>query len=158
MRRSANPSSVARGDSSLHGREPWGLSQKQVYIIYSRLHHKPPGSLPWRELSPRATEEGFAERLSENPDILHTLCCEGYEVEPPECLEIIGILEEQGFYELIYILLIKNRYHAVIGGAIERLLAEMWMSEWEKAGNQQMCKELKERIQKEMAFREPALA
>jgi len=93
--------------------------------------------------------------MSAYPDIQRALCCEGYEVEPDECLEIIGILEEQGFYELIYVLLVKNQCHAVIGGAIERLLAEMWMSEWEKVGSQQMCKDLKECIQKEIAFRGP---
>ena len=96
--------------------------------------------------------------LSTHPDIQRNLCREGYEVEPPECLEIIGTLEEQGFYELIYILLVKNQHHAIIGGAIDKLLTQFWMDAWGKAGNRQMCTEIKEQIQNEIALWEPALA
>ena len=92
--------------------------------------------------------------LSDHPNIQRKLCLGEYEAEPEECLVIMGILEKRGYYEMIYVLLTKNQQHAIIGGAMEKLLAELWADKWEKAGNQQMCKEIQEHIQNEIALRE----
>ena len=56
------------------------------------------------------------------------------------------MLEKDGLYELIYILLMRNINHIVISEAIEILQAEAWVKEWEKIGNEQMCRNIKEQI------------
>jgi len=50
--------------SLLHGRRLGGLKGKQLQIhtFLSCFRLNPPSSSAWEELSPRATEEGIAER------------------------------------------------------------------------------------------------
>jgi hypothetical protein len=84
--------------------------------------------------------------LSNHNKIQRRICWDGYAIEPNECLEIIEMLEKDGLYELIYILLMRNINHIVISEAIEILQAEAWVKEWEKIGNEQMCRNIKEQI------------
>ena len=92
--------------------------------------------------------------LANHPNIQQMLCHDEYEAEADACLEIVDALEKQGYYEMIYIFLMKNQCHKVIGDAIDKLFAELWADRWEKAGNQQMCREIHAYIQNEIALRE----
>ena len=92
--------------------------------------------------------------LANNPKIQRRICCEGYDIEPDECLEIIEMLEQEGFYELVYILLMKNVNHVVIANAVEKLQYKAWSNEWEKIGNEKMCMNIKEQIKNGMLLRE----
>lgn len=93
-----------------------------------------------------------------HPEVQAKLCDSGYEAKPAECIEIMDMLEAQGFYELIYVLLIKNQQDWVISGVLEKLLAEAWAQRWETAGNRGMIRELRELISREMELREKAAA
>ena len=92
--------------------------------------------------------------MAVHPKIQRMLCVEDYDADPEECLEIIAWLEEQGFYTLIYVLLLKNKYQRVIGTAIERYETELWANEWQEKGDKWMCENLKTRIKAEMGFQE----
>ena len=92
--------------------------------------------------------------MAVHPKIQRMLCIEDYDADPEECLEIIAWLEEQGFYTLIYVLLLKNKYQRVIGTAIERYETELWANEWQEKGDKWMCENLKTRIKAEMEFQE----
>ena len=88
--------------------------------------------------------------LASHPRIEQMLCHDEYAIKDDECLELVDALEKQGYYEMIYIFLMKNQFQRAVGNAIDKLVAEMWANEWEKAGNQQMCREIKERIKNEI--------
>ncbi len=97
-----------------------------------------------REVKNRTIE--IIRWLAKHPKIQRRICCEEYTIEPDECLEIMEILEKNGFYELMYILLRKNEQHLAIDYALEGLKTEAWANEWGKVGNEQMCRTIKERI------------
>ena len=90
--------------------------------------------------------------LSSHPGIQQHLCRDEFVLQSDECLEIMDALEKQGYYEMIYIFLMKNQFHGTVGNALDKLLAELWANEWEKAGNQLMCRDIKERIQNEITL------
>jgi len=89
--------------------------------------------------------------LANHPGIQRMLCQDEYESGADEFLEILDALEKQGYYEMIYIFLMKNQCHRVVGNAIDKWFTELLADAWAKAGNQQICREMKERIQNEMA-------
>lgn len=88
--------------------------------------------------------------LSSHNEIQRIICREGYDAELPEYLDIIEELGKQGYYELIYILLVKNQYNVAIDDVVERLLFETLTDQWEKTGNEALCTDIKERIKAEM--------
>lgn len=92
--------------------------------------------------------------LSNHTKIQRRICWDGYLTEPDECLKIIEILEKEGLYELIYILLMRNINHIIISEAIEILQAEAWAKEWVMIGNKQMCRNIKEQIRQGMKLHE----
>ncbi len=94
------------------------------------------------------------EWLANHPRIQHRICCEDFGVEPEECIQIIEMLEEKEFYELVYILLLKNEQQIVIADVLEKLKTGAWAREWEKVGNEKMCRDIKEKIRNEMTLRE----
>ena len=92
--------------------------------------------------------------LSEHPSIQRKLCDEGTESTPEECIETIEQLEKNSFYDMICILLMKNSHDIVIGGAIEKVIAEKMANEWERIGTEQMCRDIKEKIKEEIKIKE----
>lgn len=92
--------------------------------------------------------------LAEHPSIQRRLCDEGAESTPEECIEIIEQLEKNSFYDMIYILLMKNSHDIVIGEAIEKVIAEKMANEWERIGTEQMCQDIKGRIKEEIKIKE----
>lgn len=88
--------------------------------------------------------------LTDHPKIQRRLCDGEYEVSPEEFLEIMEQLENKGFYELIYILLIKNQYNDVLEQAATSLLIQKAGKEWQRIGTKEMCRDFKEKIQGEI--------
>lgn len=94
--------------------------------------------------------------MGENPAIQAKLCDGGFESDAEDCIALMDMLEEQGFYELIYVLLIKNQQDGVIWGAMDKLLADAWAQRWAQAGNRAMLREIRERIRSEMELLDQA--
>ena len=92
--------------------------------------------------------------LSEHPRIQRRLCDEGTESTPEECLEIIEQLEKNSFYDMIYILLMKNSHDMVIGEVLSKIIVEKMANEWERMGTEQMCRDIKEKIKEEIKLKE----
>ncbi len=67
-------------------------------------------------------------------------------VTPEKCIEFIDKLSEKGYYEMIYILLLKNEHERIIGRALRRMRTEILAGKWEETGNSNMCEEIKSRI------------
>ncbi|AFV03466.1 MULTISPECIES: hypothetical protein [Dehalobacter] len=92
--------------------------------------------------------------LSEHPKIQSRLCEGEYESTPEECIEMIEMLEKHSFYDMIFILLMKNRHDPVIDEALTKMVTEKIANEWERIGTEQMCRDIKERIRKEIKINE----
>lgn len=88
--------------------------------------------------------------LAEHPKIQRRLCEGEYESTPEECLEMIELLEDNSFYEMIFILLMKNIHNPVIDDAVTKMAAEKITNEWERVGTEQMCRDIKARIRQEI--------
>lgn len=98
----------------------------------------------------------LVEWMGENMEIQAMLCDGGFEADAEDCIALMDMLEEQGFYELIYVLLIKNQQDDVIWGTMEKLLADAWARRWEQAGTRAMLREIRERIRSEMGINDSA--
>jgi hypothetical protein len=88
--------------------------------------------------------------LSENPKIQSRLCEDYSESTPEECIEIIDILEENGFYDLIVILLMKNQYNLALEQVVTEIVIDKMTKEWERIGMEQMCSDIKEKIKEKI--------
>lgn len=84
--------------------------------------------------------------LAEHPKIQRRLCEGEYESTPEECLEMIELLENNSFYDMIFILLMKNSHDRIIDEALTKMVMEKMANEWERVGTEQMCRDIKERI------------
>lgn len=92
--------------------------------------------------------------MTEHPKIRRRICEDEYEVTPEEFIEIAEMLEENGFHEMIYVLLVKNQMGDILAQATSRLLVEKACNEWERLGTSQLLKELKDTIREEMKLKE----
>ncbi|KUO62062.1 MAG: hypothetical protein APF84_07785 [Gracilibacter sp. BRH_c7a] len=92
--------------------------------------------------------------LSEHPKIQRRLCESEFESTPEECIEMIEMLEKNSFYDMIFILLIKNSHDLIINEAISKMVTEKITNEWERIGTEQMCRDIKERIRDEIKLNE----
>lgn len=92
----------------------------------------------------------FIRWMAAHPNMQHRLCDPDCEAGPEECLELIESLEAEGFYEMIYVLLVKNCADAVLGPAFHRVLVEAACRDWERAGMQEMCRSIKAGIRAQM--------
>ena len=92
--------------------------------------------------------------MTEHPKIRRRICEDEYEVTPEEFIEIAGMLEENGFHEMIYVLPVKNQMGDILAQATSRLLVEKACNEWERLGTSQLLKELKDTIREEMKLKE----
>jgi len=88
--------------------------------------------------------------LAEHSQIKRRLCEGEFESTPEECLEIIELLENNSFYDMIFILLMKNSHELIIDEAISSVATEKIANEWERIGTEQMCRDIKERIKEEI--------
>lgn len=79
--------------------------------------------------------------LSKNPAIQSRICGE-LDVSPQECIKLIDVLKDNGFYEMAYILLMGNQQDIAIGYAADTLLAELLAKEWGRLGGKKICKKL----------------
>jgi len=95
----------------------------------------------------------LAKWMSEHPRVRRRICENEYEVTPEEFIELTELLEENGFYEMIYVLLTKNQVNDILEQATSRLLVEKTCNEWERIGTKQFCKELKDIIKEEMEIK-----
>ncbi len=84
--------------------------------------------------------------LSEHPKIQSRLFEDYTQTSPEECLEIIEILEENDFYEMIVALLMKNQYNIALEQVISEFVIDKMIREWERVGTEQMCQDIKEKI------------
>lgn len=89
--------------------------------------------------------------LVSHPQVQSIICFEEYGACPEQCLEDMDTLAEAGYYELIYILLMKNRFSYVIGRVVEAMLMEAWAEQWESMGYSNMVGKIKTRIKAELA-------
>ena len=92
--------------------------------------------------------------MAEHPKIKRRVCESEYEVTPEEFIEIVDILEENGFHEMIYVLLSKNQINDILAQSTSRLLVEKTCKEWERIGTNQLCKELRDIIREEIKLKE----
>lgn len=92
--------------------------------------------------------------LAEHPKVQRRLCEDEYKVTPEEFIEIMELLEQHEFYEMIVVLILKNRCNAVLSQALSRMLVETMSKEWEKIGTKQMCKDMKDLIREEIRSKE----
>lgn len=88
--------------------------------------------------------------LAEHPKIQRRLCEADFESTPEECLEIIEMLENNSFYDMIFILLMKNSHDLIIDEAITKMVTEKMANEWDRIGTEQMCADIKNRIREEI--------
>ena len=95
----------------------------------------------------------FLKWLADHPGIQRILCCEEPEMDAQKCIEAMNQLAEQGFYQAVYLLLMQNQPNPAIGNATEKITARLWVSEWGRAGDEQMYKLIKETIQNEINSR-----
>lgn len=96
----------------------------------------------------------LAKWMTEHPKVKRRVCESEYEVTPEEFIEIMEMLEENEFHEMIYVLLSKNQLNDVLAQSTSRLLVEKTCKEWERIGTTQLCKELKNIIREEMKLKE----
>lgn len=87
--------------------------------------------------------------LTEHPKIQHRLFEEEYDATPDEFIEIMEMLEENGFYEMILVLLIKNKWNVSLEQALSKVFIEKMAKEWERIGTEQMCRDIKDKIREE---------
>lgn len=92
--------------------------------------------------------------LAEHPKVCRRLCEDEYQVTPEECIEIIEMLEEKGFYEMIFILLANNKYDPVIKQAVKNVVVEKMSKEWKRIGTKQLCNDIKVKIREEIRIQE----
>ena len=88
--------------------------------------------------------------LSENPKIMYSLCDIEAESTPEECLEIIELLEKNEFYDMIFILLMRNRDNNIMDRAITKMVADKVIKEWKRVGTEQICQDIKQYIKDEI--------
>ncbi len=88
--------------------------------------------------------------LSEHPKIQSRLFEDYSQTTPEECLEIIEILEKNGFYEMIVALLMKNQFNMALEQVISEFVIDKMIKEWERVGTEQMCQDIKERIREKI--------
>jgi hypothetical protein len=88
--------------------------------------------------------------LAEHPKIQRRLCEGEYESTPEECLETIEMLAKDSFYDMIFVLLMKNSHDLIIDEALTKMATEKIVNEWERVGTEQMCRDIKERIKEEI--------
>ncbi len=84
--------------------------------------------------------------LSEHPKIQIRLFEDYAQTTPEEFLEIIEILEKNGFYEMIVALMMKNQYNIALEQVISEFVIEKMIKEWERIGMEQMCRDIKDKI------------
>lgn len=91
--------------------------------------------------------------VTEHPEVKWDLS--GIEMggDSEECLNIIDILEQAGFYELIFIILIGGEKFREVGFAMDKMFYIMWAEKWEEIGDQNMCTWIKEEIKSELEKR-----
>lgn len=92
--------------------------------------------------------------LTEHPKIQSRLFEDYAQITPEECLEIIETLEENGFYEMIIALLMKNQYNIALEQVISEFVVDKMTKEWERIGMEQMCKDIKDKIKESIKFKE----
>lgn len=88
--------------------------------------------------------------LAVNPKIQSRLCEDYAESSPEECIEIIEILEENAFYDLIVILLMKNQYNLALEQVVTEIVIDKMAKEWERIGMEQMCSDIKEKLKEKI--------
>jgi len=96
----------------------------------------------------------LANWMTEHPKVQRRICEDGFEVTPEEFIEIMEMLEGNGFYEMIFILIVKNRSNPVLEKALSRLVVEKVGKALEEIGARQMCEELKGKIREEIKLKE----
>lgn len=93
--------------------------------------------------------------LSKHPKIQTRLCEDGYTVTLEECLEIIELLEENEFYDMIFVLFVKNSHERTIDKIITEIMIEKMTEEWKRIGTKQMCQDIKQKIKEEIQRKAP---
>lgn len=95
--------------------------------------------------------------LSENPNIMFSLCNIEEEVSPEECLEIIELLEKNAFYDMIFIMIMRNRDNSIMDSAITKMIVDKVIKEWERIGTEQMCRDIKQCIKDQIECNPPSM-
>ena len=96
----------------------------------------------------------LAKWMTEHPKIRRRICEDEYMVSPEEFIDIMELLEKNEFYEMIYVLLVRNQTNPVLEQATSRIVMESACQDWERMGPEALRRELKERIREEMQLKE----
>ncbi|BCJ93667.1 hypothetical protein acsn021_12360 [Anaerocolumna cellulosilytica] len=88
--------------------------------------------------------------LAEHPKIQSRLCEDYAETTLEECLSIIELLEKNGLYEMIVVLLLKNQYKLEFEQIVTEFVIEKMLKEWERVGIEQMCYDIKGKIKEKI--------
>lgn len=63
----------------------------------------------------------LAKWMTEHPKIRRRICEDEYMVSPEEFIDIMELLEKNEFYEMIYVLLVRNQTNPVLEQATSRI-------------------------------------
>ena len=72
----------------------------------------------------------LAKWMTEHPKIRRRICEDEYMVSPEEFIDIMELLEKNEFYEMIYVLLVRNQTNPVLEQATSRIVMESACQEW----------------------------
>ena len=95
----------------------------------------------------------FIKFMAENPAIECVLCSTDDEILNDEFIEVMEKLEENGFYEMVYILMKKYHFSGIISKAITKMKMKVIGEKIKDVGYEKLSSELKDLIREEIKLR-----
>ena len=92
----------------------------------------------------------LAKWMTEHPKIRRRICEDEYMVSPEEFIDIMELLEKNEFYEMIYVLLVRNQTNPVLEQATSRIVMESACQEWERMGPEALRREFTANVSHEL--------
>lgn len=88
----------------------------------------------------------FMKWIAEYPDIWNEICQSDHDINAERCCKIIENLESNAMYNLIPILILKNKYTDAMNATINQFVMDCIVKVWEKEGQYALCESFKESL------------